>query len=87
MFKKVVWATDGSAAADEALEVATRMATEAGGEVVAVHCVEMTLPGKASGRYPVFADEDELSAVLAEEGWELDRRLDDRWFTARRGRG
>jgi len=35
----------------------------------------------------VFADEDELSAVLAEEGWELDRRLDDRWFTARRGRG
>jgi SAM-dependent methyltransferase len=35
----------------------------------------------------VFADEDELSAALAEEGWELDRRLDDRWFTARRGRG
>jgi len=65
MFKKVVWATDGSAAADEALEVATRMATEAGGEVLAVHCVEMTLPGKASGRYPVFADEDELEQKIA----------------------
>lgn len=65
MFKKVVWATDGSEAADEALEVAKRMATEAGGEVLAVHCIEMTMPGKASGRYPVFADEDETEHKIA----------------------
>lgn len=64
MFKKIVWATDGSAAADQALDVATRMASEAGGEVLAVHCIEMTFPGKASGRYPVFADEDEVKSKI-----------------------
>jgi SAM-dependent methyltransferase len=34
----------------------------------------------------VFADEEELRAVLAEGGFSLERRLDARWFTARRGR-
>jgi SAM-dependent methyltransferase len=34
----------------------------------------------------VFADEDELRAALAEGGFALERRLDARWFTARRGR-
>jgi SAM-dependent methyltransferase len=50
---------------------------------------EVLYEGGASHTFAmrVFADEDELSAVLAEEGWELDRRLDDRWFTARRGPG
>lgn len=71
MFKKVVWATDGSEAADEALSVASQMASEAGGEVVAVHCIEMTMPGKAAGRYPVFADEDELEHKIARQVEEL----------------
>ena len=71
MFKKIIWATDGSEAADEALEVATRLATEAGGEVLAVHCVEMTFPGKASGRYPVFANEDEMEEKIARQVAEL----------------
>jgi SAM-dependent methyltransferase len=31
----------------------------------------------------VFEDEDELAAALADGGWVLERRLDDRWFTAR----
>lgn len=64
MFKKIIWATDGSEGADQALEVATRLASEAGGEVLAVHCIEMTYPGKAAGRYPVFADEDELEQKI-----------------------
>jgi nucleotide-binding universal stress UspA family protein len=67
MFKKIVWATDGSEAADQALDVATRMASESGGELLAVHCVEMTLPGKASGRYPVFADEQEMEQKIARQ--------------------
>jgi nucleotide-binding universal stress UspA family protein len=61
VFKKVVWATDGSEAADRALEFAHSMAVESGGELVAVHCVELTLPGKGpGGRYPIYANEDEL---------------------------
>ena len=29
-----------------------------------MHCVEFTLPGKGGGRYPVFANEDELEAKI-----------------------
>ena len=46
MFKKVVWATDGSEAADQALEVASRLASEAGGEVVAVHVIVVGTRGR-----------------------------------------
>ncbi len=60
MFKKVVWATDGSKAADKALEVAADLARESGGELIALHCVELTMPGKAGGRLPVYANEDEV---------------------------
>ena len=55
MFKKIVWATDGSDAADQALLVAREMASQDGAELVAVHCVEYTLPGKGGGRFPVLA--------------------------------
>lgn len=34
----------------------------------------------------VFADEEELRDALAEGGFALERRLDARWFTARRAR-
>jgi nucleotide-binding universal stress UspA family protein len=71
MFKNVIWATDGSEAADRALTVATRMASEAGGELTAVHCVEMTLPGKAGGRVSVYANEDELKQKIAAQMQEL----------------
>jgi nucleotide-binding universal stress UspA family protein len=64
MYKKVVWATDGSEAADRALAVATRMAAEADGEVLGVHVVELTMPGKAGGRFPVYANEEELQAKI-----------------------
>lgn len=46
MFKKVVWAMDGSEAADDALLVARTLAVEVGGELLVVHCVELTLPGR-----------------------------------------
>lgn len=71
MFKKVIWATDGSDAADQALAVAKQLASEAGGELIAVHSVEMTLPGKGGGRYSVYADEDELQEKIAGQMKEL----------------
>lgn len=47
---------------------------------------EVFYPGGWSQRFAsrVFADDEELGAALAEGGFRLDRRLDDRWFTARR---
>ncbi|MDE3134272.1 MAG: universal stress protein, partial [Acidobacteriota bacterium] len=65
MFKKVIWATDGSDAADQALAVAEQLVSEASGELIAVHCVEMTLKGKTGGRYSVYADEEELKEKIA----------------------
>jgi nucleotide-binding universal stress UspA family protein len=64
MFKKIVWATDGSRSADKALAVAKMLATESGGELVAVHCEELTLPGKGGGSLPVAANEDDLKAKI-----------------------
>jgi nucleotide-binding universal stress UspA family protein len=64
MFKKIVWATDGSGSADKALAVAKMLATESGGELVAVHCEELTLPGKGGGSLPVAANEDDLKAKI-----------------------
>ncbi|MBV9337747.1 MAG: universal stress protein [Solirubrobacterales bacterium] len=64
MFRKVVWATDGSDAADRALSVARQLAAEVDGEVLAVHCVELTMPGKGGGRFSVYANEDELEEKI-----------------------
>lgn len=71
MFKKVVWATDGSDAADQALSVAKQMATEVGGELLAVHCVELTMPGKGGGKFSVYANEDELEEKIERQLSEL----------------
>jgi nucleotide-binding universal stress UspA family protein len=60
MFRKVVWATDGSAAADLALAHATTLAEDAGGELTILHCEEWMPPGPRSGRHPVHVDEDEV---------------------------
>jgi nucleotide-binding universal stress UspA family protein len=73
MFKKVVWATDGSDAADEALTIARTLTAEGGGELLVVHCVELTLPGKASPRYPIHADEGELETKIEGQVAELSR--------------
>jgi nucleotide-binding universal stress UspA family protein len=71
MFKKVVWATDGSDAADQALPVARTLAADGGGELLVVHCVELTVPGKAAGIYPIHADEGDLKAKIERQVAEL----------------
>ena len=73
MFKKVVWATDGSQAADQALPVARMLATEGGRKMLVVHCEELTIPGRVSGTVPVHADEDELQVKIQRQVAELSR--------------
>lgn len=59
MFKTIVWATDGSETADRALPYATALASAEGARIVALHCKEIFVGGRAGG-YPLFADEDQL---------------------------
>jgi nucleotide-binding universal stress UspA family protein len=71
VFTKVLWATDGSDSADQALVYAKTLVTESSGELLAVHCVEYTLPGKGGGSLPRFANEDELKQKLEGQVKEL----------------
>jgi nucleotide-binding universal stress UspA family protein len=71
MFKKVVWATDGSQGADQALAVAKTLAAEEGSQLLVIHCEEYTLPGKAGGSMPRAADEDELEVKIKGQVAEL----------------
>lgn len=63
MFERIVWATDGSEAADRALPFAKEFAMGQGRSLVVVHSKERFLGGRGSG-YPVLADEDELEAKI-----------------------
>jgi len=69
MFKTILWATDGSEAADAALPYARDLAEGAGHELVVVHSKEL-LRGRAGG-YPIYADEDELVAKIHRQAEEL----------------
>jgi nucleotide-binding universal stress UspA family protein len=73
MFMKIVWATDGSEAADRCLPLVKALVAESGGEVLVVHCLELTLPGKGGGSFPVHANEDELQAKIQAQVGELSR--------------
>jgi len=70
MFETVVWATDGSPAADRALPFAKQLLAP-GGQLVAVHVREL-LVGRAGGQ-PVYADADEIEARIREQVEELRR--------------
>jgi nucleotide-binding universal stress UspA family protein len=73
MFKKVLWATDGSDHADQALSLARELAAGDGAELLAFHCDEMTIPGKAGGAFPVHADEPELKEKIRQQVAELEQ--------------
>lgn len=68
MFDTVVWATDGSEAADRALPFAKRLLSPKG-RLVVVHVREL-LVGRAGGQ-PVFADEEEVEARIRAQVEEL----------------
>lgn len=65
MFKTILWATDGSAAADRALPYAKALAQEGGKKLLVVHCREIYV-GRGGG-YPVLADDEELVAKIREQ--------------------
>lgn len=65
MFRKILWATDGSELASRSLPFAKDLAREHGAELVALH-VDQLLVGRAGG-YSVLADEDEIRARIEQE--------------------
>jgi nucleotide-binding universal stress UspA family protein len=69
MFKTIVWATDGSDAADAALPYVQGLAAGEGHKLVVVHSKEV-MHGRAGG-YPVYADEDEVLAKIQRQADEL----------------
>ena len=71
MYKHVLWATDGSEAADRALPHAKALAAEGGGPMTVVYCEEFTLPGKGGGSLPVHANEGEVQAKIEQQVAEL----------------
>jgi nucleotide-binding universal stress UspA family protein len=68
MFDIVVWATDGSDAADRALPFAKRLLAP-DGRLVVVHVREL-LVGRAGGQ-PAYADSDEIEARIRGQVEEL----------------
>lgn len=71
MYNKVIWATDGSEGADRALTHAKTLASEDGAPLLAVYCVEYTLPGKGGGSFPVHANEGEVQDKIERQVAEL----------------
>jgi nucleotide-binding universal stress UspA family protein len=71
MFSKVIWATDGSEAADRALPQAKALVVDSGGELVIVHCEEWMPSAPRSGHYPAHADESEMKAKIEAQMAEL----------------
>ena len=62
MFKTIIWATDGSEAADLALPYAKSLAGGAGRRLVVVHCNEL-LVGRAGGA-PLIANEPDVETRI-----------------------
>jgi len=69
MFTTIVWATDGSALADGALELVRELSRTHGSRIVAVHANEL-LRGRAGGA-SLLADEPDLQAKIAKQVAEL----------------
>jgi nucleotide-binding universal stress UspA family protein len=65
MFETIVWATDGSELADNALEHVRKLAEIHGSRIVAVHANEL-LPGRFGGA-PLLADEQEIREKIADQ--------------------
>ena len=69
MFKKVIWATDGSEHADRALGLAKSLVDESGGSLLAVHSIEYVI---AKGGGTELVDEDERVAKVKQQVADLE---------------
>jgi nucleotide-binding universal stress UspA family protein len=72
MFKKIIWATDGSEHADRALELAKSLASENAGTLVAVHTVEHLVGPGGRGAPTELPDDDELQTKIKGQVESLD---------------
>jgi nucleotide-binding universal stress UspA family protein len=70
VFKRIVWATDGSEHADRALALAKSLASEEGATLTAVHVVQRFAGGKSAGT-PVHVNAEEVEAKVRLEVAEL----------------
>ena len=64
MFKSIVWATDGSSGAEQALRYAKGVAQAAGARLIFVHVNEFAA-GRAPG--PVNVNEDKVQAAIGKQ--------------------
>ena len=70
MFETIIWATDGSEAADGALPFARALAELENGRLIAVHGKEVFAGGRATG-FQDLAYENELEAKIDQKDQEL----------------
>lgn len=73
MFKRVMWATDGSDSADKTLEHVKALASELGSELLVVYDEEFTMPGKGGGSVPRHADEEVVQEKINRQVEELSK--------------
>ena len=69
MFKTIVWATDGSEAADRALPYVQSLAKGEDATTIVVHAVESFVTGYSKG-LPMYGDTEEMKA-------KIDRQVED----------
>jgi len=70
MFNTVIWATDGSDAADQALPFAEDLARGPGRQLVVVHNKERLIGGRSAG-FPLYADEEERETKIIRQVEEI----------------
>ena len=70
MFKKIIWATDGSAGADHALAYARDLSRTTGAELVVVHGEEMSAARSSIG-YTRRVDEEDLETKIKRQVAEI----------------
>jgi nucleotide-binding universal stress UspA family protein len=71
MFNTVMWATDGSDSADQAMGLAKTLASDSGGRLIVAHCEELMPPAKGGGGFPIHGDAEELKAKIQRQVAEL----------------
>lgn len=70
MFKRVVWATDGSAAADAALDYAKALVAHEGAELIAIH-VDEVMAGPKAAHLTINVEEPEAKDKIKHQVEEL----------------